>query len=45
MQDYHINIFYIEEDGEYIADIPDLEACSAFGNTPEGALRQVEIAK
>ena len=45
MKDYHINIFYSEEDGGYIADIPDLEACSAFGNTPEEALRQVEIAK
>lgn len=45
MRDYHINIFYSEEDGGYIADIPDLEACSAFGETPDGALRQVEIAK
>ncbi len=34
MKDYHINIFYSEEDGGYIADIPDLEACSAFGETP-----------
>ena len=24
---------------------PDLEACSAFGKTPEEALREVEIAK
>ncbi len=45
MKDYHINIFYSEEDGGYIADIPDLEACSAFGSTPEEALKQVEIAK
>jgi len=45
MRDYHINIFYSEEDGGYIADIPDLEACSAFGATPDGALREVEIAK
>ena len=45
MKDYHINIFYSEEDEGYIADIPDLEACSAFGATPEEALRQVEIAK
>ena len=45
MKDYHINIFYSEEDGGYIADIPDLEACSAFGETPDGALREVEIAK
>ena len=45
MQDYHINIFYSEEDGGYIADIPDLESCSAFGATPEEALAQVQIAK
>ncbi len=45
MKDYHINIFYSEEDDGYIADIPDLEACSAFGKTPEEALRQVEMAK
>jgi predicted RNase H-like HicB family nuclease len=45
MKDYHINIFFSDEDGGYIADIPDLEACSAFGKTPQEALRQVEIAK
>jgi predicted RNase H-like HicB family nuclease len=45
VKDYHINIFYSEEDSGYIADIPDLEACSAFGDTPEEALRQVKIAK
>jgi predicted RNase H-like HicB family nuclease len=45
MKDYHINIFYSEADGGYIADIPDLEACSAFGATPAEALAQVEIAK
>lgn len=45
MKDYHINIFYSDEDGCYIADIPDLESCSAFGATPEEALAQVEQAK
>jgi len=45
MADYHINIFYSEEDGGYIADIPDLEYCSAFGATPEQALAEVEQAK
>ncbi|MDO9128930.1 MAG: type II toxin-antitoxin system HicB family antitoxin [Anaerolineales bacterium] len=45
MKDYHINIFYSEEDGGYIADIPDLEMCSAFGETPEEALAQTLIAK
>ena len=45
MSDYHINIFYSDEDGGYVADIPDLEACSAFGETPEQALAEVERAK
>ena len=45
MTDYHINIFYSDEDGGYIADIPDLEACSAFGATAEEALAEVERAK
>jgi predicted RNase H-like HicB family nuclease len=45
MKDYHINIFWSEEDGGYIADIPDLASCSAFGDTPEDALHQVGLAK
>ena len=45
MKDYHINIFYSEEDGGYIADIPHLEVCSAFGSTPDKAPKQVELAK
>ena len=45
MKDYHINIFYSDEDGGYIADIPDLFACSAFGESPEEALAEVEQAK
>jgi len=45
MTDYHINIFYSEEDGGYIADLPDLDSCSAFGATPEEALAQVQKAK
>ncbi len=42
---YHINIFYSEEDEGYIADIPDLKHCSAFGKTRQQALTEVEIAK
>lgn len=45
MKDYHINIFYSSEDESYIADIPDLKYCSAFGETPELALQEVQIAK
>jgi predicted RNase H-like HicB family nuclease len=45
MKDYHINVFYSEEDGGYVADIPDLKYCSAFGKTPEEALKEVLKAK
>ena len=45
MKDYHINIFHSAEDGGYIADIPDLEACSAFGRTPQEALKEVQRAQ
>ncbi len=45
MKDYHINVFYSEEDEGYIADIPDLPNCSAFGERPEEALNEVLIAK
>jgi predicted RNase H-like HicB family nuclease len=45
VRDYHINIFWSEEDGCYIADIPDLSYCSAVGDTPAAALAQLEQAK
>ncbi|MBS0619047.1 MAG: type II toxin-antitoxin system HicB family antitoxin [Spirochaetes bacterium] len=45
MKDYHINIFYSDEDEGYIADIPDLAQCSAFGATPEEALREITAVK
>ncbi len=45
MKDYHINIFYSDEDEGYIADIPDLVVCSAFGRSPAEALAEVEKAK
>ena len=45
MKDYHINVFYSEEDEGYIADIPDLVHCSAFGTSQEVALQEVLKAK
>jgi predicted RNase H-like HicB family nuclease len=45
MNDYHINVFHSDEDGGYIADIPDLQHCSAFGETPDKALGEVLQAK
>lgn len=45
MKDYHINVFYSEEDGGYIADIPDLKGCTAFGSTPVEAVAEIGHAK
>ena len=45
MKDYHINVFFSEEDGCYIADIPDLKFCSACGSTAEEAVRELQVAK
>ncbi len=45
MNHYHISIFYSDEDGGYIAEVPDLGSCSAFGTTPEEALAEVRRAE
>lgn len=45
MKDYHINIFFSDDDDAYVADIPDLRYCSALGETPEAALSAVLEAK
>ena len=42
---HHINGFYSEEDKCCIADIRDLKYCSAHGETPEEAMREVLIAQ
>ena len=44
-RDYHINIFWSDEDGAYVADIPDLDGCAAFGDTPEMALAELAVAR
>lgn len=41
---YHINIYFDPEDGDYIADVPDFKYVSAFGDSPQDALREVLIA-
>jgi predicted RNase H-like HicB family nuclease len=41
---YAINLFWSEEDACWIADVPDLQFCSAHGDTPEDALREVREA-
>jgi predicted RNase H-like HicB family nuclease len=44
MHRYHINVFWSDEDGCWIADVPDLRFCSAHGSTPEEAVREVQAA-
>jgi predicted RNase H-like HicB family nuclease len=41
---YAIEIFYSEEDQGYIALVPELPGCSAFGKTEEEALKEAKIA-
>jgi predicted RNase H-like HicB family nuclease len=41
---YPIVISWTEEDGVCVADVPDLRSCSAFGDSPEEALREVQTA-
>ena len=41
---YHINLFWSEPDGAWVADVPDLRSCSALGDTPAEALAEVETA-
>ncbi len=45
MSDYHINVFWSDEDKCWIADIPDLKFCSAHGKTADEALSEVLQAK
>jgi predicted RNase H-like HicB family nuclease len=45
MKDYAINLFWSDEDDCWVADIPDLRYCSAFGDTPQEALAEIEVAK
>ena len=45
MSEYHINLFWNDEDDCWIADIPDLKFCSAHGETPDEALREVQVAQ
>ena len=41
---YHINLFWSESDGLWIADVPDLKYCSAHGATPTAAATEVLTA-
>ena len=44
MNRYAIIVFWSEDDGVWVADVPDLKSCSAFGSSPEEAVVEVGIA-
>jgi len=44
MSRYAIIVFWSDEDGAWIADAPDLRSCSAFGDTPEEAVSELQTA-
>ncbi len=41
---YEIDIFYSEQDEAYIANVPELPYCSAWGESYEQALAEVQVA-
>ena len=41
---YEIDIFWSDEDGCFIACVPDLENCAAWGMSYEEALAQAHVA-
>ncbi|HKL21276.1 MAG TPA: type II toxin-antitoxin system HicB family antitoxin [Tichowtungia sp.] len=39
---YEIIIFWSEEDGTYVAEVPELPGCMADGTTPQRAVANAE---
>ena len=35
---YAINVFWSDDEAYWVADVPDLKSCSAFGHSPEEAV-------
>jgi predicted RNase H-like HicB family nuclease len=41
---YHINVFWSQRDECWVADVPDLKSCAAFGDTAEEAVVEAQVA-
>ena len=41
---YHINVFWSARDESWVADVPDLKSCAAFGDSPEEAISEAQVA-
>lgn len=44
MYRYEIILFWSEEDGAFVADVPELPGCMAHGDTQDEALRNIQEA-
>ena len=44
MYKYAIEIFYSDDDEGYIAVVPELPGCSAYGESEEQALQEIKTA-
>jgi len=44
IRDYRIQVMWSDEDGSWLADIPDLPFCTAHGATPEEAVTEAQLA-
>lgn len=44
MDKYSINIIWSDEDDSYIATIPEFNGLSAYGDTPEEAIKEAKVA-
>jgi predicted RNase H-like HicB family nuclease len=44
MLKYSIQIQYDNEDNIYVASVPELDGCMAHGDTPEQAMKEIQIA-
>ena len=44
MHKYEIIIYWSEEDGVFVAEVPELPGCAAYGDTQEAALEQISRA-
>ncbi|MGI9009181.1 MAG: type II toxin-antitoxin system HicB family antitoxin [Streptosporangiaceae bacterium] len=44
MTPYPIEVYWSDEDGAWIADVPDLPHCTSHGPTPHDAVSEVETA-
>lgn len=45
MNRYLVEIFWSDEDEGYVAIVPDLAGCSAWGRSMEDAVREIENAQ